>query len=78
MHSGGSWRDRAVAWDLGAVTAVPSFGEERGTNVPHRALGQLCTGCLGLQSLPGVRGVGEAAWESCSPQGSSRCHDLSP
>lgn len=67
-----------MAWDLSTVTAVPSFGEERGTDVPHRALGQLCTGCLGPQSLPGVRRVGEAAWESCSPQGSSTSCDLSP
>ena len=78
VHSGGSWRDRAVAWGLGAVTTAPSSGEERRTNLHHRALGRLCTGCLGLQSLPGVRRVGEAAWESRSPQGSSRCHDLSP
>lgn len=71
-----------MAWDLRAVTAMPSFGEGRGTNVPHRALGQLSTGCLGLQSLPGVGGWGKPPGNPVHPReaaGLMAFHrDLSP
>lgn len=48
MHSRGSRQDFVVAWDLGAVTTMPSFSKERGTNVLHPTLGQC------LRGLPGA------------------------
>ena len=48
VHSGGSQRDFAMAWDLGVVTTMPSFGKERGTIVLPPTLGQC------LRGLPGA------------------------
>lgn len=48
VHSGGSRQDFVVAWDLGAITIMPCFGKERGTNVLHPTLGRC------LRGLPGA------------------------
>lgn len=66
---------RVVAWDLSTVTAVPSFGEKEAQTSPtgpRAALHWL----PGSAEPPGVQAGGEAAWESCSPQGSSTSCDL--